>query len=257
MSRLTKEERLARKAAFQKMNPAGKAEYIYTYYKLPIVLGLIAVYLCCSAMYRQLTKKQVVLYSAYINLSVGEDLNTKLTEGFVSASGANPKKAEIYLYSGLYLSNNPSLENYEYQYASNLKLMAAIEAKQLDIVLMNQEAYDIFSQKGYLLDLHSLLSSDDPLYHLLEPHLTANTVILENNAIKYMLNEANQYQAITEEVTNGLDISAFPLFQEAGFQNPVYLGVVGNSPRFSAAIQYIEYLAGVQNMEEPADDRLP
>jgi len=257
MSRLTKEERLARKAAFQKMNLADKAEYIYTYYKLPILLVLIELCLFCSAMYRQITKKEVVLYSAYINISVGDDLNAQLSEGFVSASGADLKKAEIYLYSGLYLSNNPSLENYEYQYASNLKLMAAIEAKQLDIVLMNKEAYDIFSQKGYLIDLHTLLSPGGSLYSLLEPHLMTNTVILEDNATEYMLNETNRYRAITEEVTNGLDISAFPLLQEAGFQDSVYLGVVGNSPRLSAAIQYIEYLAAVQNTEEPADDRLP
>jgi len=257
MSRLTKEEHLARKAAFQKMNLTGKAEYIYAYYKLPIVLGLIALYLCCYAIYRQFTKKEVILYSAYINISVGDDLNAKLSEGFVSASGADPKKAEVYLYSGLYLSNNPSLENYEYQYASNLKLMAAIEAKQLDIVLMNKEAYDIFSRKGYLLDLHSLLSSGGSLYSLLEPHLMTNTVILEDNAIEYSLNEAARYQAITEEVTNGLAISAFPLFREAGFRDPVYLGVAGNSPRLSAAIQYIKYLTTVQNTEESADNTSP
>ncbi len=257
MSRLTKEERLARKAAFQKMDLAGKAEYIYTYYKLPILVVLITLYFASSTVYQQLTKKEVVLYSAHINLSVGDELNARLGEGFVSAGGADPKKAEVYLYSGLYLSNDPSLENHEYQYASNLKLMAAIEAKELDIVLMNQEAYDIFSRKGYLLDLYSLLSPDASLYSLLEPHLMTNTVILEDNAIEYSLNEAARYQAVTEEVTNGLDISAFPLFQEAGFREPVYLGVVGNSPRLSAAIQYIEYLATAQNTEPAEDDRLP
>ena len=195
-------------------------------------------------MYRQVTKKEAVVYSALINISVGDDLESQLTEGFISFMEANPKKAEVYLYSGLYLSDNPSLENYEYQYASNLKLMAAIEAKQLDIVLMNKEAYDIFSQKGYLLELNSLLSSNE-LYDLLEPHLTTNTVIIEDNAIEYALNETKRYQAVTEEVTNGLDISAFPVFQEAGFQGSVYLGVVGNSARLPAIIQYIEYLAAM------------
>lgn len=242
MSRLTKEERAARKAAFQKMDLAGKAEYIFAYYKLPIALGLVALYLCCSTAYRQLTKKEVILYSAYINVSVGDALNAQLTEGFLSASGADPKKTEIDLYSGLYLSENPSLENHEYQYASNMKLMAALEAKQLDVVLMNREAYDIFSRRGYLLDLPGLLSSNDPLYHLLEPHLTANTVVLEDNSIEYMLNETDQYQAVTKEVTNGIDVSTLPMFQEAGLSDSVYLGVVGNSPRLPAVIQYVEYL---------------
>ena len=158
-------------------------------------------------------------------------------------SGADPKKAEVSLYHGLYLSDDPSPENHEYGYASKLKLMAAIEAKQLDVVLMNQEAYDIFSQKGYLLDFHRLLSSNDSLRRYLEPYLTANTVILEDNAVEYALNEAHQYQAVTEEVTNGINVSIFPMLWESGFSDSVYLGVVANSPRLPAAIQYIEYLA--------------
>ena len=56
--RLTKEERAARKASFWGMDLAGKADYIYTYYKLPILLGSIALYLVCSAVYRQMTKKR-------------------------------------------------------------------------------------------------------------------------------------------------------------------------------------------------------
>lgn len=242
---LTPKERADRKASFRKMSLAKKAEYICEYYWRPIVVGLVALLFVGSTIHRQLTKKEVLLYSAQINLSVGDDLQAQLNEGFVSASGANPKKAEVYLYEGLYLSDNPTLENHEYQYASKLKLMASIEAKQLDIVLMNKEAYDIYSHNGYLMDFHSLLSSNDSLYHTLEPHLTTNTVILEDNAIEYALRETSRYQAVTEDVTNGLDVSAFPMFQDAGFSDSVYLGVVGNSPRLPAVLQYIEYLAAL------------
>lgn len=244
---LTPKERADRKASFRKMNLAKKAEYICEYYWRPIVVGLVALLFIGSTVYRQLTKKEVLLYSALINLSVADDFESQLNEGFVLASGANPKKAEVYLYGGLYLSDNPTLENHEYQYASKMKLMAAIEAKQLDIVLMNKEAYDLYSQNGYLLDLRSVLSSDGSLYQLLEPHLTTNTVIIEDNSIEYLLNEATRYHAVTEDVTNGLDVTAFPMFQEADFSDSVYLGVVGNTPRLSAVVQYIAYLAAAQN----------
>lgn len=250
--RLSKEERAARKASFREMSLADKADYICTYYRLPILLGLIALYLVCSAVYRQITKKEAILYSALINVSVGDDLESQLNGGFISASGADPRKAEVYLYRGIYLSDNPSAENHEYGYASKLKLMASIEAKQLDVVLMNREAYDIFSQEGYLLDLYNLLSPDASLYRPLEPYLTANTVVMEDNAIEYALREANRYQAVTEEITSGIDVSALPLFQEAGFSDPVYLGVVANSPRLPAVIQYIAYLAGTQAGETSA-----
>lgn len=242
--RLTQKERAARRDAFRQMRPADKADYLWEYYKLPVVLGLTALCLLCSTVYRQLTKKEAVLYTAHINVSVGEDLESKLNGGFIAASGASPKKAEVYLYQGAYLSDDPSPENHEYGYASKLKLMAAIEAKKLDIVLMNREAYDIYSQNGYLLDLRRLFASDAVLYPLVEPYLTLNRVILEDNAIEYALHETPRYQAVTEEAVNGLDVSLFPLFREAGFPEPIYLGVVANSPRLDAVAEYIAYLAG-------------
>lgn len=240
--KLTKEERAARKDAFREMSVADKADYIFTYYKLPIVLALVALWFVSSTVYRQITKKEVVLYSAHINVSVGDDMERRLDEGFISAVGASPRKAEVYLYRGLYLSDDASTENHQYGYASRLKLLAAIEAKQLDVVLMNQEAYDILSQNDYLLDLSGFLSGDSSLYRLLEPYLSANTVIIEDNAIEYNLNEADEYVAVTKNVVNGIDVSAFPMFFEAQFSDAVYLGIIANSPRLPAVLQYIEYL---------------
>lgn len=241
--KLTKKEREARRAAFREMNMADKAEYIFSYYKLPIILALAALWFAGSTVYRQITKKEVVLYSAHINVSVGDDLVKQLDRSFISAAGANPRNAEVLLYRGLYLSDDASTENHQYAYASRLKILASIEAKQLDVVLMNREAYDILSHNDYLLDLSDFFSEDIPLYHLLEPHLTTNTAIIEDNAIEYNLNEADEYVMVTKEVMNGIDVTTFPMFVEAQFPDAVYLGIIANSPRFPAALQYIKYLA--------------
>lgn len=240
--RLSQKDRAARLGAFRKMSMPDKVGYIFTYFKLPILLAVIALVLLGSAVYRQITKKEVVLYTAHINVAAGEDLESQLNEKYISASGADPRKAEVYLYRGLYLSDNPTQENHQYGYASKLKIMAAIESKQLDVVLMNHEAYNIFSHNGYLLELPDLLSEDTSLLRSLEPHLITNSVIVEDNAIEYDLNEADRYVAVTEESVNALDVSAFPVFAEAGFPEAVYLGVVANSPRQSAVLQYIKYL---------------
>lgn len=113
----TPQERETLKASFQKMSLADKADYIWTYYKLPITLGLAALLLLCSTVYRQVTKKEAVLYSALINVTVGEDLDVQLNEGFVASIGASPQKSEVSLYRGMYLSNDPSPENHQYGYA--------------------------------------------------------------------------------------------------------------------------------------------
>ena len=241
--KLTQKERDHLKDSFRKMSLADKADYIFTYFKLPIVVGLVAIYFVTYTVYRQVTKKDVVLYSALSNISIGEDFETQLNEGFISATGGEPKKSEVYLYQGLYMSDNPSAENHEYWYASKMKLYASIEAKQLDVVLMNKEAYDVYSENGYLLELDEMLSESDSVYRLVEPYLTTNTVILEDNSIEYALHQAHRYEAVTEDAVNGIDMSAFPRFQEAGFPDSVYFGVIANSPRIPTIIQYIEYLA--------------
>lgn len=239
--KLTKEERAARLESLRQMSLAGKAEHIFTYYKLPILLAVVAVWFVSSTVYRQVTKKEAVVYAAHVNVSVREDIEKQLGEDFITAIDKDPRRAEVYLYRGLYLSDDASTENHQYSYASRLKLMAAIEGKQLDVVLMNRESYDIFSQNGYLLDLSGFFS--DPLRQRLEAYLTANAVILEDNAIEYNLGEAAVYKAVTEDVVNGVDVSVFPVLLEAQFSDTVYLGVIANSPRLPAVLQYIEYLA--------------
>ena len=240
--KLTREDRAALRASFGKMSLKEKADYLYTYFKLPIFLGLVALVLICSTVYRHFTKKAVVLYSAHINVAVGDTLESYLDGDFITFTGDNPKKSEVHIYQGVYLSDSPTQEDHQYSYASRLKVMSAIEAKELDVVLMNREAYDIFSHNGYLYELSDLLTGNAGLLDSVEPYLTTNTVILEDNAIEYQLGEAARYEATTQEVVNGVEVSALPAFAQAGFSGRIYLGVIANSPRLSAVLQYIEYL---------------
>ena len=237
------QERAERRASFQRLAPSEKLDYIAAYYKLPIVLGLIAAIVLGSALFRAVTKKEAVLYVGYVNLAVGSELHELLSEGFVRASGEDPGKKEVYVYSGLYLSEDPAQENHEYSYASRMKVLAAINARRLDVVLMNAEAYDIFSRSGYLLELPPALEEFLPeQYEFLAPFLQKNDVILEDNEIEYRLNEADEYRAVTQSVANGLDISRFPVLAAAGFSDTVYFGVIANSPRLPEAMDYAAYL---------------
>ena len=241
--KLSPKERAARRNAFQNMRLAEKLEYIFMYYRLPIALGTLAFVVLIFTVSRALTKKDPVLYLACVNVTVGDALHETLTERFVETSGMDARKNEVYAYTGLYLSDDPAAEYHEYSYASRLKILAAVNAKQLDVVLMNREAYDILSRSGYLLELPPQISGDWRLPEALESCLRENTVVLEDNAIEYSLNEAESYQAVTEIVPNALEVSSLSVFRKAGFPDSVYLAVIANSPRLSASLRYIDYLA--------------
>lgn len=238
--KLTDAERAENKEALARMNLLQRLDHIFEYYKFPLVLILIAVVALGSVLYYRLTRKEALLYVAYANVSVGDTLDSALSEDYPRAIGADPRKSEVKLYRNLYLSQDATVQNHEYAYASQLKVMAAMANGQLDVVLMNREAYDILSEGGYLLLLKGALGAD--LSQRVSDRLVKNTVILSDNAIEHRLDESVPYQAETEEVENAILVSAFPLFARADFSGDVYLGVVGNSVRMDAVLQYIDYL---------------
>lgn len=231
--KLTKEQKAAHRAAFREMNPAEKLEYVWEYYKWPILLALLALSVLLWTARRELTKKEPILYLALTNVTVGEDLERALTEGYLTASGKNPKRQEVCLYRDLYLSDDADVLNHEYAYASRIKLMGAVQTQKLDVALMNREAYDLLSSGGYLLPL------DEPA---LRPILTSNEVTLSDNAIEWQLNEADTHERVTETVQNAVALSGCPRIQSAGFADSLYAGVLINSPRAEEALRFLRYL---------------
>ncbi|MGM9626753.1 MAG: hypothetical protein ACI3V4_01490 [Faecousia sp.] len=233
---ISPEERQKRRDSFWQLTRAQKLEHIWIYYKVPIFFIVLALGILVSGLYRAATEKEPVMYLACVNVSIGEDLEARLTEDYLTYRGLNPKRNEVRLYRNLYLSDDPAASDHEYAYASRMKLLATINSKQLDLVLMNREAYDLCSASGYLLDLTNLVDS---------ACLTANQVILEDNSVEYSLNEAQEYTAVTETVYNALELTQLSALQKAGFSDSVYIGIIANTPRLPACQDYLDYLISI------------
>lgn len=230
-------------------NLSGKAklqfclQYLWDYYKLPIAAAAIALYIALYAVYGHFTHKDTALYAALVNVVVGETLTEELSSRFLTAQNLNANANTFRLYSGLYLTDDENNIYHEYTYASRLKILAAIDAEQLDVAIMDREAFDAFSQNGYLSNLDELLAAEVPeLHQEIAPYFVTNTVILEDNSEDLFLDNSAVYHAETAEYPMGLDLSASPLIQKGGFQETVYLGIIKNSPRIDTVLDYLEYL---------------
>ena len=238
-----KETSTAKKEPWKQLHGKQKACYIWDYYKFPILVSLIFLYIILYTVYGRFSKKTAMLYTGLINVSAEEELTSRLSDGFLDFTDENPGKKEVQLYTGLYLASSQEDPHHEYTYASRMKILASIDGEQLDVVLMNKEAFDAFSQSGYLCSLEELLQESAPgLLPEIEPYLANNIVILEDNADDLALDSSLPYQAVTEEYPMGLNVSQKGIFMQAGFEEDVYLGVIKNSPRRDTAAAYIRYL---------------
>ncbi len=240
------EERAAVRRSFKRMNLKEKAAYIATYYKLPLFTAFVVIAVAVTSVIHQITKKDVVLYAAEVNIVMGEDLTRTLTEDFLSDQGLDIKKNEVLVYQGLYIDEDPANENHQFAYASKLKILGAINARQMDIVFMNDNAYSQMSSSGLLLPMDTALQQDPELYEQLKPFLREETVIIEDNSIEYDLNEADTYEAVTEQQINAVDVSSLPVFRNAQMDGSLYIGVIANTTHIEEVRAWLAYLFSIK-----------
>lgn len=229
-------ERRAHRDAFRKMSLGQKAEYIFAYYKLPLVLLFVALVAAGSILHQKLTYKQPLLYVGMANVSVEEEAERTLTSDYVQEKGLSTRTHEVYLYRDLYLADAEKTLDHQLSYASRLKLLATIDAEELDVIIMSRQSYDLLSHSGYLMDL----SGVQGLPEALSGRLQTNDVILEDNELELELGEAQSYEATTERVTNAFDVSGIGPFQQ--LSDDAYLGIIGNTPRLDETLGYLSYL---------------
>lgn len=239
----SKRNKLHEKEPWKNLHGMKKIQYIWDYYKLPLVVFCIILYIISYSLYRHAVHKEPVLYTALINISPSESLSRQLSSGFMKFLKEDTSKKDFQLYTGLYLTDDETNPFHEYTYASRMKILASIDSEQLDVVLMNKEAFDAFSQNGYLCNLEDLfLKEDAALYNHLKPYLSTNTIILEDSSRDRQFDSSIAQPAVTVEQPVGLDLSKTGQICEAGLNDTVYAGIVANSPRKETAINYIEYL---------------
>lgn len=231
------------KTSLRELHGRQKLRYIWDYYKLPIVIALIFLYIIGYNIYRQATYKETVLSAAFVNVSASDELASRLTDDFLTDTGLSDGKHRFYRYENLYLTDNTDSENHQYVYASRMKILGAIDSEAMDLVFMDKEAFDAFSQNGYLCDIEALLLEQEPdLYEALFDSIQTNTYILEDNADEVLLDPSVEYQAETAEYPMGIALTDCPIIQAAGFSDTIYLGIIANSPHKETAVSYLKYL---------------
>ena len=234
-------DKVAAREAYRELPFRQKLTHIWLYYKWPILLSLTALVVLGSVIYRITHKKEPVLYLAMINVSIGEELDAAVTRDFLDYAGFDAEKQELLVYRDLYLAEETDVTTHRSAYATRIKLMASVEQKQLDLILMSRESYDVLSSQGYLLPVEELLTEAPELSEALTPLITENDVTIEDNSIEYQLREAEELVIVTESVGNALRLDTLPLFS-GQFQDPLYLGIVANTPRRSLCLDYLRYL---------------
>ena len=85
-------ERTQLKKSLREMGLPQKISYFFSYYTIHFILAVLAVVIITASIVHSLTRKEVLLYFALTNTAIGSELESELTDAFLSASGLTAGK---------------------------------------------------------------------------------------------------------------------------------------------------------------------
>ena len=284
---------------FGELSLPEKLRFLWDYYKIRIFLGICLLLVLVTGLPSLVSPDKPLLYVAAVNVAIEDDLHSSLTQGYqafrkrtgapAAAEGAGKgqengkdgpagakeeQPGEVLLATGLYLTDDTSSEAFTYSYASRIKLLGSIDDEALDVILLDQEAFDAFAQSGYLYDLSELSSSLPPLplvsnIELREPEAQDRKAAEEPGSEKEGGRETQAKKAEGEEGAGkdeeseaeeeseeplpeyipvrypmALDLTVTPAFQS--YSGSVYAAILKNTPRLSEALAYLNFLSQAQ-----------
>lgn len=188
----------------RELNTRQKLRYLWDYYRIRIGLGVLAVIAVIAALAHARTKPDIRLSVGMINLSSGNAAGV-LKDGYLDSLSKRGRKDTVHLAEGYRIADrtDDSLD-FEYTYASNLKLLAQITDRSLDVVLMDRAAMKVMERNRYLMRLPDQISGESDGYAAALP-----------------------------------DKRCRALF---GGRAEVCVGIIASTPRKEEALRYVRYL---------------
>lgn len=196
-----------------------KLEYIWDYYK-PQMAGILIILALIGMVVQIVQNKQIVteLSAAVINAQAEEGSILRLHDGFVEYAGLGGSKQEVILDGG-YQIHPESMD--QMTMASETKIMAAVSASSLDVMLMDEEAFDFYAKTDMFLDLQSLFSEEE------YKSLSSNMILSGEDGTGKAW---------------GLDVSESRKLEGVFKDKPVILAVPSNANNTKNIQKFVQYL---------------
>ena len=199
-------------STFKQLNNTQKLQYVWDYYKIHIIATAAIICIFFSIASTILKNKVEDLYVAYINIVTTDELLTSIDDATNLA---------ISNYTNMLITENPEGENFEYAYASSVKLMSAISAGNLDIIIADSYGIQTAYSSEYLCNINDYLAKNNPaLLNSLEPYF-----LYDKSGFPY-----------------AIDLSYSSIFNHAGFSEPVYLGIVASEDISPEVLEYLSLI---------------
>lgn len=158
-----------------------KLEHIWTYYRIPILVGAVCIFIVCSCVFTAMAQKETALYGYCLNVSTNKEGVDAMTQAYMKYAGIDPNTSEVLLFSDFSTDNASSYDTMQ-------TLTVHIAAKEVDFILSDEKTGLTMAQTGYCSDLTQMFTPEQ------QALLSAFYLYAERAAL-----EADRYSDDTEK----------------------------------------------------------
>ena len=145
------------KTPFKELNFNQKVQYIWDYYKIPIIAVIIVIAVAASFVHDITSQKHTALSVVCVNVAGGADTDGDSLFGDVlKSSGYDTSKNEISVNTNI----NISLDSNGLDYQNMAVLAAHFSAHDYNICFMDDKTFDHYAESGTFCDLRDYLEDE-------------------------------------------------------------------------------------------------
>ncbi|MBO4390794.1 MAG: hypothetical protein J5825_08050 [Lachnospiraceae bacterium] len=236
-------------ARFKEQPGEEKFWYIWEYYKIHILVLILAVIVAVIVVQSVIEAvKPTVLQGFMVNTDHSATDTTFMTDGYLSDRGYNVKKNKLFFDDSLVLASDTGNVDAQMALASSTKVIANIQASDLDYMILDENALNQYCGENILADLETALPED--LFNRLKEE---DRLVKANQILSYK-DDMEEIPDKTREIYAGILMNPSPMTENLEIETECYYTLVFNSKRKDVAIDYLYYLLdGPQNSTENAE----
>lgn len=212
---------MEKKTDFKALSNKTKAQYVWDYYKWPIVITVAIVSFVIYMIYHYATYREPFLNVIMINCNDSISANADGFDEFLTEYGYDPKESPVFLSSSLHFSEG----EYSMSYNDYQVLTMMIAAGDQDLFFGTGDVFTDYAEQGALIDLSTVLPAE-----LLE-----------------------QYKDSLLYSTDGGEVASYPCaieltdntwLKKNNYYDTCYFGIFYQNHNLEASVQFAEFLLG-------------
>ncbi len=229
--------------------PKQKYQYFKDYYRLPLIIFLLASAFIGILIYQFVTRKDSAFYAVLLNCSPYEK-NEWFTEEYTQRAGIDLNKVDVTLDTGIYFQLDSIDED---SYITTQKLETYAGAGQLDVMLGAGDEFAYYANSILFRDLREVLSPEqiqkyEPYFYYVDAALWDAPDSIQNDSgldFSKIPNPGNPQEmerpipvAIYVESSEALNRAYY--FKNA--EDGIAIGIYANAPHLDNTLNFIDYL---------------